>query len=483
MTQNEVTILKNAILDTTEAYVETKLNMSNFVKTQIGVVYSYQKRNDKYYHTVKCDNGRVTYNNVLSIGNIPFSANSTVFLISPNAQFSNQFILGKLGDTPSNISGGSINIGNGAFQVDSNGDMTATSGSLNGVFKGYIESSSGIINGITYTDNTFFGSPIISNLTGSNIIKIDTNATKPTIVRTYTEGGTSYQDEVLWESDLSNKQNFISQSSTAPTTGGENGDLKFMGTDGDGDKELWRNDNGTWVKINFGDSGGGSGFIADSGACRTLLYSAQNKTFQSNIQLSDDIRNYQYLEIYTNRAALANNNSQMSYIIDVDYFINNCPYVASASSAATPHFLLSMYQGLYTRIIVGEDYSKIKAFDGNTETVMAIYGVKFGHIYSSDEGIYGSFNGNTLYERTILFVDHGSTASGWTNVSGQIWEYSGITAGDISSLWSSDVINCDQNGNYNFNNSPSVAWDNTNGTFTLNFQTSYYTWLHIVYMK
>ena len=152
--------------------------MSNFVKTQIGVVYSYQKRNDKYYHTVKCDNGRVTYNNVLSIGNIPFPVNSTVFLISPNAQFSNQFILGKLGDTPSNISGGSINIGNGTFQVDSNGDVTATSSNLNGIFKGYIESNNGIINGITYTDNKFFGSPIISNLTESNTIKINTDSAK-----------------------------------------------------------------------------------------------------------------------------------------------------------------------------------------------------------------------------------------------------------------------------------------------------------------
>ena len=76
MTQNEINIIKNAILDSTEAYVEAKLGMSDFVKTQIGVIHSYEKKNNKYYHTVKCDNGRVTYNNVLSIGTI------MLFLIS-----------------------------------------------------------------------------------------------------------------------------------------------------------------------------------------------------------------------------------------------------------------------------------------------------------------------------------------------------------------------------------------------------------------
>ena len=98
MTQNESNIIKNAVLDATEAYVEAKLSMSDFVKTQIGIVESYVERNKKYYHVVKCDNGRVTYNNVLSVGNIPFPANSTVFLIAPNAQFSNQFILGNMMD-------------------------------------------------------------------------------------------------------------------------------------------------------------------------------------------------------------------------------------------------------------------------------------------------------------------------------------------------------------------------------------------------
>ena len=90
----------------------------DFVKTQIGVtVGNPEKRSDKkYYHTVRCNATRqnpkgITYNNVLSVGNSPLPANCVVFLVAPNAQFSNQFILGQLDDTPVNITAGSIALG------------------------------------------------------------------------------------------------------------------------------------------------------------------------------------------------------------------------------------------------------------------------------------------------------------------------------------------------------------------------------------
>lgn len=143
MTQNEVKIIKNAVLDATEAYVDARLSVLDFVKTQIGVtVGNPTEKNGKYYHTVRCNatqstpNG-ITYNNVLSVGNIEFPSGSVVFLAAPNAQFSNQFILGKLDDTPCNIKGGSIDIGNGRFTVDSYGNVscayiTATGGQIAG---------------------------------------------------------------------------------------------------------------------------------------------------------------------------------------------------------------------------------------------------------------------------------------------------------------------------------------------------------------
>ena len=127
MTQNEVSIIKNAVIDATEAYVEARLGVLDFVKTQIGVVTAKptQGSDGKYRHTVKCNatsgsNG-IIYNNVLSIGNIPLPADSVVFLIAPNAQYSNQFILGKLDTTPAHIIGGSIELGTVLELSDSGG--------------------------------------------------------------------------------------------------------------------------------------------------------------------------------------------------------------------------------------------------------------------------------------------------------------------------------------------------------------------------
>ena len=136
MTQNEVSIIKNAVLDATEAYVDARLNVADFVKTQIGVTQGTPTQIDgKYYHTVKCSatsgTSGITYHNVLSVGNVEFPNGSVVFIIAPNGQFTNQFILGKLDSTPCNIIGGSININN-KFIVDKNGNITATSGEIGG---------------------------------------------------------------------------------------------------------------------------------------------------------------------------------------------------------------------------------------------------------------------------------------------------------------------------------------------------------------
>lgn len=116
MTQNEVSIIKNSVIDATEAYVEARLSVLDFVKTQIGVVLSYTRKSDKkYYHRVRCNatsnTSGIVYDNVLSVGNIPLPSGSVVFLIAPNAQYSNQFILGKLDTTPAHIEAGSIRLG------------------------------------------------------------------------------------------------------------------------------------------------------------------------------------------------------------------------------------------------------------------------------------------------------------------------------------------------------------------------------------
>ena len=138
MTQNEVSIIKNSVLDATEAYVDARLAVADFVKTQIGVVVSSVQNtsNKKWYHTVRCNatqsnpNG-ITYTDVLSINNIHFTDNSVVFVIAPNAQFSNQFILGKLDNVPYDLSVSGIDIGGGTFVVNSHGHVTIKDGEIN----------------------------------------------------------------------------------------------------------------------------------------------------------------------------------------------------------------------------------------------------------------------------------------------------------------------------------------------------------------
>ena len=133
MTQNEVDIIKNSTIDATEAYVEARLAVADFVKTQIGVVESASKNSaGKWVHTVRCNatssTSGIVYDNVLSVNNIHFQTTSVVFMLVPNAQFSNQFILGKLDNVPYDIVGGSIRIGGTEtqpnFYVDSNGSCT-----------------------------------------------------------------------------------------------------------------------------------------------------------------------------------------------------------------------------------------------------------------------------------------------------------------------------------------------------------------------
>ena len=172
MTQNEVDIIKNAVLDATEAYVDARLGTAAFVKTQIGVVTSSYRDNTskKWIHSVKCNTtsntSGIVYNNVLSVNNIRFGNGKVVFLVAPNAQFSNQFILGQLDVTPFDLVGGSISIGgsdpysNPNFRVDANGAVTIKYGSLNINNKfivdteGALDATSGKIGGFEITDTS-----------------------------------------------------------------------------------------------------------------------------------------------------------------------------------------------------------------------------------------------------------------------------------------------------------------------------------------
>lgn len=144
MTLNELSILKNAVLDATESYVDEMLKAENlpFSRTEIGVVIENTVKDggDRTLHKVRVGTTTrfKTYKNILSIGNIEYPVDSVVFLIIPSGQQSNGFIVGKLDTSPANIEGGQIHIGLIAgtnpkqfyFNVDKQGNVEILKGSI-----------------------------------------------------------------------------------------------------------------------------------------------------------------------------------------------------------------------------------------------------------------------------------------------------------------------------------------------------------------
>ena len=149
MTNEEVNLLKQAILDSTEAYVDTRFERLPFVKTEIGVIEGVgTNKGNKVRLNKVVKNGEVIkegilYDDVLSVGNIIFPNGSIVYIFVPNAQYNNMFIMGQLDDTPANIKGGTINIGNNAFTVDENGNVLISKGTINIGNNSFIVDSNG----------------------------------------------------------------------------------------------------------------------------------------------------------------------------------------------------------------------------------------------------------------------------------------------------------------------------------------------------
>lgn len=125
---NAIESLMNGLVQ----YVDDKINAIPYVKTDIGVVKAVNLVNGKYIHTVTVRN--FDYTGIKSLGNNEFTADSTVYILVPNGQYNNMFILGYMDDVNASIKGGTINIGNGKFVVDRNGNMTAIGGGKIGLF-------------------------------------------------------------------------------------------------------------------------------------------------------------------------------------------------------------------------------------------------------------------------------------------------------------------------------------------------------------
>lgn len=114
MATNNMKLIKEAIQETTETYVDQYMKNATFVKTEIGVVIGKGSHKGNKI-TIKQDKMGVQknpiYDDIMSVGNIIFDDNCVVYVFIPNGQYNNMFILGQLDDTPANIKGGTIKIG------------------------------------------------------------------------------------------------------------------------------------------------------------------------------------------------------------------------------------------------------------------------------------------------------------------------------------------------------------------------------------
>lgn len=97
MTTEELDLIKNSILDVTEAYTNTIIKTLPLTTVEIGIITGVGT--NKGNKVLIKDT--YEYDNITSISNVIYSNGSVVRLLIPNGQYTNMFILGMLvdGDT------------------------------------------------------------------------------------------------------------------------------------------------------------------------------------------------------------------------------------------------------------------------------------------------------------------------------------------------------------------------------------------------
>ena len=90
-------------------------------------------------------------------------------------------------------------------------------------------------------------------------------------------------------------------------------------------------------------------------------------------------------------------------------------------------------------------------------------------------------DGSDICGWAVPFFKNGAAESNWSN-SGSTWTNSEINSNTIDDLLYAFVINQDQQGNYSFGTG-AIQWNKSSGNFTLNFSTSYNTWIMLIYTK
>jgi hypothetical protein len=118
--------ISSEIMDAVDSYIKVVLSNAPFVQTDIAKITGVGTTSGNKINI----KGLANYDNIKSLGDVVYPNDSIVFILYPNGQPSQAFILGQLFESPSNIKGGSIDIGEGNFTVDKNGKFNASSGAI-----------------------------------------------------------------------------------------------------------------------------------------------------------------------------------------------------------------------------------------------------------------------------------------------------------------------------------------------------------------
>lgn len=102
-----------------------------------------------------------------------------------------------------------------------------------------------------------------------------------------------------------------------------------------------------------------------------------------------------------------------------------------------------------------------------------------GIAYELEKHKVGTINGMSYYTQLIPFYLEGTSAPDWSQ-SGGAWVNRNFNAGDIDLIIKASVVSENASGDYTMA-SGTIAFNNSSGVWTLNFGTSYNTYIMIDY--
>lgn len=126
-------------------------------------------------------------------------------------------------------------------------------GTLEGIFRGYLESDTGRIAGLRYTsrDGRFYGTNFsLINDNNSQLNLENSTSGIPTIIRKYSSGGDTKEEEVTWGAKQNPIDMFLDD---PPLSVGQEGDLVFSGINGTPLRKLYRYESNAWVEVKIDD--------------------------------------------------------------------------------------------------------------------------------------------------------------------------------------------------------------------------------------